>query len=196
MHHWHLPLQSGIDAGDIHYYAITASINDCLLRRRWDSSWVAVVDLDEFIVARQGRLCDMLPPDASALLFRNAFFPRHWPLDGSNELESTAANNVSEKTRRLLWRSSVIWEPYKRSKYVVRPERVRVAGNHFVFRFVGNASAEEEHRVVDESRALLHHYRFMEDGETGYAVAWRGAEAEGAVLDRAALRFYERYDEE
>ena len=79
---WTLPTiekQEGTWTIDIHYYGQLAALNDCLYRNKARSKFVALFDLDEFIVPQNPDVLtwmEMLEqlPKASAYLFRNSFY--------------------------------------------------------------------------------------------------------------------------
>ena len=88
---------------EIRTEGIFAALNDCLYRHMFDSRYLLMIDLDEFIIPRGGQastLLDMLaalyassiPPAVinrlGAFYFRNAFFYLSWPDDPQFPAES------------------------------------------------------------------------------------------------------------
>lgn len=69
---------------EIHNFGQLASLNDCLFRIRYNSRFLVVVDLDEFISLRLKHdttwydMLKLLPDDKAAYSFRNVFFRKQW----------------------------------------------------------------------------------------------------------------------
>lgn len=187
---------------DVHYSAIMVSINDCVFRRRGDSRWAAVVDLDEFIVVRQktpyaidqtllqflDRLQTLSSRPFASAVFRNAFFPRDWPryVESASENRSSSLGRIADNITllALVYRRARLWSQHDRSKSVVDPHRVRLAGNHFVFQIYCWWCLKEAAVVPEE--ALLHHYRRKEiDGKH----IWNASDTGAFRLELGALPF-------
>ena len=145
----------------IHNLAQMAAINDCLLRHRHNTNFIAILDLDEFIIPRRQRdmtWTDMLErlPKASSYIFRNVFFPTQW-----SSLKTNAA--VSRKgvfkiygllVLDKLKRESFIWENKMRSKTILNPRAIDISGIHFVWEHRKGNSVN-----VAQTIGLVHHYR-------------------------------------
>ena len=136
----------------IHYYAQMAAINDCIFRHRMNTIFIAIFDLDEFIIPRNSEdftWYDMLErlPKASSYVFRNVFFPIQWEYRRNNTLN---ASTVLDTVKR----ESFVWPFSKRTKMILDPKVVNISGIHFVWEHT------EGYKVnVRKDIGLLHHYR-------------------------------------
>ncbi|XP_063230453.1 uncharacterized protein LOC134535315 [Bacillus rossius redtenbacheri] len=171
---------------EIRTEGLFAALNDCLYRSMHRYSYVALVDLDEFIVPRHNdTLQDLIReldngsyPDTGCYIFQNAFFYLQW----GDDVAALASGDQLERslvTLRKTRRSAELHPYKKRSKYLCRPERVVEAGNHFAWQYL-----RWEHRAlnVPPDAAILHHYRACEFGGDDCV---RTASA----LDRTARRY-------
>ena len=112
--------------------------------------YLAVVDVDEFIspsinastsgsvVQGEGiKLFDLLDDldrelSVGSFVFANVFHYTSWPSIQENNVSSSSIPDLVTQTKVM---RKTISEPHgKRSKYVVRPEGVMLAGNHAVHR--------------------------------------------------------------
>lgn len=171
---------------EIRTEGIFASLNDCVYRTMYRFKYVAMIDLDEFIVPHlDGNLKLLLnrlvnysvskDHKAGAFSFKNAFFYLQWPDDpeylklananpGRQANEKSTKNNLPvylttlAKTRRR----ATLHSHRERSKLIVVPDYIVEVGNHFVWQFLPNKHSFH----IDEKAAFLHHYRICEFGGT------------------------------
>lgn len=155
VHPWTMRLRE-----NIWYLGQVVAINDCIRRHKNSTNFIAVFDLDEFIIPRWGNdrtWNEMLQrlPRASSYIFRTVFFPKQIQMKG-NESEQT---NLKSKQYNLITmtktnRTSKIWPAEIRSKAMHNPRNVDVAGIHYAFYLTRG-----ENIVVDTNIGLVHHYR-------------------------------------
>ncbi|XP_015435813.1 PREDICTED: LOW QUALITY PROTEIN: uncharacterized protein LOC107191321 [Dufourea novaeangliae] len=153
---------------EIRTEGLFAALNDCLYRSMYKYEYVALVDLDEFIIPRHNdTTIDLIrwmssrinTKSTGAYSFQNAFFYLQWaddPFIVTSRTPIEAGLITLRKTRR---RAKL--HPHKqRSKYICRPQNVVEAGNHFVWEFIpGHGTLN-----VPSEAAILHHYRVCEFG--------------------------------
>ncbi|XP_077527501.1 uncharacterized protein LOC144138877 [Haemaphysalis longicornis] len=158
---WELPIAS---QREIRTEALFAALNDCLYRTMYRFRWVAMIDLDEFIVpagnitipAMLKRLHERDKSGrAGAYSFRNAFFYLQWPDD-----PVAAHDRLPLVTLRKTLRKLHLHAHRQRSKCILEPESVVEVGNHFVWEFLAGKTTVN----VASSVAFLHHYRVCEFG--------------------------------
>ncbi|CAN8003434.1 unnamed protein product [Ixodes hexagonus] len=158
---WELPI---VSQREIRTEALFAALNDCLYRTMYRFRWVAMIDLDEFIVpAGNVSLPVMLRRlqernangRAGAYSFRNAFFYLQWPDD-----PIAAQDRLPLVTLRKTLRKAHLHAHRQRSKCILEPESVVEVGNHFVWEFLAGKTTVN----VASSVAFLHHYRVCEFG--------------------------------
>lgn len=155
VHPWTLGIRE-----KIWYFGQTAAINDCIFRHKNSTDFIAVFDLDEFIIPRWGddrTWNEMLQrlPRASSYIFRTVFFPRQIQMKG----HESGRTNLTSKDYNLITmtktnRTPKIWPAKLRSKAMHNPRNVDVAGIHFAFSLTRGKNI-----VVDTSIGLVHHYR-------------------------------------
>ncbi|KAM7287993.1 beta-1,4-galactosyltransferase galt-1 [Ixodes scapularis] len=156
---WQLPIAS---QREIRTEALFAALNDCLYRTMHAFRWVAMIDLDEFIVPAGNitlpamlRRLHAAHQRAGAYSFRNAFFYLQWPDD-----PTTARDRLPLVTMRKTLRKAHLHAHRQRSKCILEPESVVEVGNHFVWEFLAGKATVN----VASSVAFLHHYRVCEFG--------------------------------
>ena len=140
-------------------------VNDCLYRSMYLSAVTVFIDTDEFVVPRQTAIKtwqQMLEEtECSAAAFvsvKNVFFKKEWPDDGNATNVTKLLDLVTQlKTKR----EKKIWPHGSRSKYMVRPELVKVTGIHKAWQLM--AFAKKNICRLWEGDALLHHYRWWDD---------------------------------
>ena len=155
---------------EIHYFGQLATVNDCVYRYMYRTKFLVFSDFDEIFVPRKfpawsQTMNDIIQDTSShaqwsaAFVLRNAFFPldcqdaavlRNYPLLRQYNLKSLL------KVIRI----SMLWPHLSRSKCILRPRFVTVAGVHYMWGFTGNYT----HYNVTETTALLHHYRHYMEG--------------------------------
>jgi hypothetical protein len=174
---WQLPMMS---QREIRTEGLFAALNDCLYRNMYHYGYVALIDLDEYIVPRRN---DSLPAllswlsrpgtrAAGSFSFQNAFFYLQWPDDKS------AANGLDLITQRKTRRRAKLHPHKQRSKYICKPELVVEAGNHFVWEYIPGRGTLN----VPADAAILHHYRVCEFGGDDCVKS-------ASIVDKTAHRF-------
>ncbi|XP_078038157.1 uncharacterized protein LOC144470636 [Augochlora pura] len=181
-----------ISQREIRTEGLFAALNDCLYRSMYKYEYVALVDLDEFIIPRHNdTIVDLIrwmgsrinTKSTGAYSFQNAFFYLQWaddPFIVTSRTPIEAGLITLRKTRR---RAKL--HPHKqRSKYICRPQNVVEAGNHFVWEFIpGHGTLN-----VPSDAAILHHYRVCEFGGDDCIKTQ-------SVIDRTAYKYKERLSE-
>ena len=135
----------------LHYYGQLAALNDCLFRNKGRSHFVAVFDVDEFIVPRQRQHFtwrDMFSslPKSSVFVFRNAFFMKS---------TDSASSNKSGTVHSMVHREKELRPIDYRTKVIVNTEDALTLGIHKVWGLKSGAIIH----LVDPAVGLLHHYR-------------------------------------
>lgn len=178
-----------ISQREIRTEGLFAALNDCLYRSMYTFEYVALVDLDEFIIPRHDNTIIELirwmgtrisTKSTGAFSFQNAFFYLQWaddPYIASSRNPSETHLITLRKTRRRLK-----LHPHKqRSKYVCKPKEVVEAGNHFVWEFIpGHGTVN-----VPPDAAILHHYRVCEFGGDDCVKTQ-------SVVDKTAYKYIEK----
>ncbi|XP_015597945.1 uncharacterized protein LOC107269043 [Cephus cinctus] len=175
-----------ISQREIRTEGLFAALNDCLYRSMYKYDYVALLDLDEFIIPRHNyTIPDLMKwtnsriniKSAGAYSFQNAFFYLQWADDPNVALSRTpteAGLITLRKTRRRMK-----LHPHKqRSKYVCKPEYVVEAGNHFVWEFIPGHNTLN----VPSDAGILHHYRVCEFGGDDCIKT-------SSVVDRTAYKY-------
>lgn len=153
VHPWTLKLPE-----QIHYFGQMTAINDCIFRHKNVTEFLAIFDLDEFIIPRYGNdrtwnnMFQRLPR-ASSYIFRTVFFPRQIKMKGyeSGSVHQNKYNFFSmEKTSK----TPMIWPAKTRSKAIHNPRNIDVGGIHFARSFKRGRAV-----VVNTTIGLVHHYR-------------------------------------
>ncbi|XP_015928667.1 uncharacterized protein [Parasteatoda tepidariorum] len=186
---WTLPVKS---QKEIRTEAIFSSLNDCVFRTMYFFRYVIMLDFDEYIIPREHEtymdMLHQLEEDnkhirgrPGSFVFKNVFFYLYW------ENDTTVYGAEPEKppqwvpylitqykTRRL----STSMKIGSRSKYIVVPDRIIEVGNHVVWRHTSGSRAIS----VQDTVALLHHYRICEFG--GFSCLKKDS-----VVDRTATKF-------
>ena len=143
------------------YFAQMAAINDCVMRHRTNTEFIAIFDLDEFIIPRQDTdktWADVFRrlPEASSYIFRTIFFPIRWKLVGKQKTLVNDLNNTTQSdflTLRKLTAVRKIFPSKIRSKTIVNPRNIGIAGVHYVL-----SHTKGDGFTVDPDIALVHHY--------------------------------------
>lgn len=157
----------------VHYFAQLAALNDCLYRSLHRSTLLVFTDLDEILVPRTphrdwSAVLDSvsqahLPGPGTAFpgvyLVRSSFFRTDWPSDEEVPRDAVDRHLVTlTKTRR----ETKVYPWSDRSKYVVWTKAVQLVGVHDVVA-VMHGGVTSVH--VDDSTALVHHYRLWFDDD-------------------------------
>lgn len=130
----------------LHYCGQIVALNDCLYRSKVYSTYIAVLDIDEFIIPHMEEdmtWLDMMRrlPESDVFIFRHALYYGEIPV--SNMLI----------TQTFFSRQMLPNVPYERSKYIAFTDSVIIAGVHFPKEILG------KDYTVNTRVGLLHHYR-------------------------------------
>ncbi|XP_033211221.1 uncharacterized protein LOC117169137 [Belonocnema kinseyi] len=181
-----------ISQREIRTEGLFAALNDCLYRSMYTFEYVALVDLDEFIIPRHDdTIVELIrwmgtrisTKSTGAFSFQNAFFYLQWADD---PYVSTSRNPIESGliTLRKTRRRSKLHPHKQRSKYVCKPREVVEAGNHFVWEFIpGHGTVN-----VPSDAAILHHYRVCEFGGDDCIKTQ-------SLVDRSAYKYLEKLAE-
>ena len=153
---WQLPTELKKKS---HYHDQLAAINDCLYRNRNLTEYLAFNDFDEYIIPRDQDTttwADMMSKlkYGNSYSFRNTYFWRKWASKGNTSKDNHSDNLL---TMSVLKHANYTFPNRKRSKVIIRPEKVEIMHIHFVARNV--SGVEETSNGVDINIGLLHHYR-------------------------------------
>ncbi|KAJ8678534.1 hypothetical protein QAD02_014321 [Eretmocerus hayati] len=177
---------------EIRTEGLFAALNDCLYRSMYSYEYLALLDLDEFIIPRhEDTILDLIrwmstrssSKTTGAYSVQNAFFYLQWP-DDPYVRTSRRATEAGLVTLRKTRRRSKLHPHKQRSKYVCRARDVVEAGNHFVWEFVPGRGTLN----VPADAAILHHYRVCEFGGDDCVKS-------ASVVDRSAYRYLDRLAE-
>ncbi|XP_066951094.1 uncharacterized protein [Macrobrachium rosenbergii] len=185
---WNLPTSEWEELWDM---GSLISLNDCVYRSSGKHSFVAVVDLDEFIVPKKTfRSLEELYRNVlnfrkgnhgDAVLFSNVFFCLDF-----KEPSSPTNKNESFPIFKYTRRESRLWPPKTRSKMLVVPEAVVTVGHHMVHGFVSKTLTN---RSSSKLFAVLHHYRVCEDIHLGMFGTGKEVLGESTVRDLSMLQY-------
>ena len=149
VHAWHYPrsLLQG------HYYGQIALINDCVYRFMYRTQYLALIDLDEFIVPRSHDSWDeMLNASGcdltAAMVFRQVAFK----MERDHYKGQLTSQNSSPVTSRRSRREVQPLPCLERSKMILQPQHTHLANIHSLFK-------SSEYCCVAPQVGLLHHYR-------------------------------------
>uniref|UniRef100_A0A6P4FKS7 Uncharacterized protein LOC108050731 isoform X2 n=1 Tax=Drosophila rhopaloa TaxID=1041015 RepID=A0A6P4FKS7_DRORH len=190
---WNLRMRS---QKEIRTEGLFAALNDCLYRTMYRYKYLALVDLDEFIVPRYSDTLNELITslnqrfrnrNTGAYSFQNAFYYLQFADDslassgiegGNDQLASVRASLVTQRKTRRRYK---LHPQKQRSKYICKPEAVVEAGNHFVWEFApGKGSLN-----VPPKEAILQHYRVCEFGGNDCIKA-------PSIVDRTTTKYVNR----
>ncbi|XP_065356787.1 uncharacterized protein LOC135951130 [Calliphora vicina] len=190
---WNLRMRS---QKEIRTEGLFAALNDCLYRTMYRYKYLALVDLDEFIVPRlNDTLQELLSSlnsrfrnrNLGAYSFQNAFFYLQFADDPllarlvEGENMDIAKLKAALVTQRKTRRRFKLHPQKQRSKYICKPEDVIEAGNHFVWEYSpGKGSLN-----VPPTDAILQHYRVCEFGGNDCIKA-------PSMVDRTATKYVNR----
>ncbi|KAH8403325.1 hypothetical protein KR222_010812 [Zaprionus bogoriensis] len=190
---WNLRMRS---QKEIRTEGLFAALNDCLYRNMYRYKYLALVDLDEFIVPRYtDTLNELLSSlnqrfrnrNTGAYSFQNAFYYLQFADDplassgipgGNDQLGSVRASLVTQRKTRRRYK---LHPQKQRSKYICKPEAVVEAGNHFVWEFSPGMGSLN----VPPKEAILQHYRVCEFGGNDCIKA-------PSIMDRTTTKYVNR----
>ena len=158
---------------EIRTEGIFASLNDCLYRTMYRFKYVAMIDLDEFLIPHQdddlkvllSRLTSLplAKNRAGAFSFQNAFFYLQWPDDPKySQLSGVPTANhlpVYLTTLAKSRRKAIAHSHRQRSKLILLPDATVEVGNHFV----SNSSPDAGEFISEKFRRkpLLTSYKLL-----------------------------------
>ena len=179
---WNMPI-SIKNPREIHYFGQLAALNDCLYRNRHKTKYIAVLDIDEFIIPKQNDVyswSEMLKrlPIVSSYGFRNVFFRRNSDSFQSGEDYSKAARKYKLITLTKLRRDKFVFPLYQRSKLIVNPKKVETIGIHNIWGYKAG-EVNSDTLPIAEDIGLLHHYRFWYSTDT----------SSESVVDKGVLKY-------
>lgn len=171
---WRLPMavdtypNSGV-APEIHYFAQSVALHDCLFRNKGESEYVVNIDLDEFIVPKDSgiktwsELIQTVRVDsAKVYVFRSSFFRKDWEQYYSSGEQSVVAQakKYGISTLQYFNREKRVFVKGSRSKYIAKTDAVNTLMIHFVPMIPLKYDV-----TVSEDLAILHHYRSLHEGD-------------------------------
>lgn len=157
---WNLPP----DLDDMWALGQVANINDCIYRFMNTASYIAVVDLDEFITPRHVMtipelmsIHDVAWKNSGSFLMRSCVFCLEYEPDNLPDFIPKFV------TQTCIRRENKVWPFHHRSKYIVKPNLIISAGIHYVKEHMPKVTE----CLVKPSQVLVHHYRAKLCGHEG-----------------------------
>lgn len=150
VHMWNIPLDNDI----IHEYGQMIFTQDCISRSKYKFTHTIIVDLDEYIV----------PQVRENIKSLNSYLDYYYPYAGSYVIpmvlfcDEYSVENFDISPFHVLnhnKRQKTHWQHKFRSKYIIRPNRVRYGGVHFVWKF----ESYFKEIYLSSDIAQLNHYR-------------------------------------
>ena len=144
-------------------YGRVAAINDCYRRQRYKSSYIVILDINEYIIPKNRKTFswkDMMLEIPSirkgAFVFQLSYFRTDWPDASSNDNITNIANamNYGLETLLKINREDVILPPDIETKYIVQSNRVKILGVCSVLEMNPDYSST----LVQPSIAFVHKY--------------------------------------
>ena len=155
LHDWHFPKS----IHGHHYFGQISLITDCMYRFMYRTQFLALIDLDEFIVPRKHNSWEAMLNTSScnnhsAVLFRNVFFNLANPDDKAYNLNMSSNQSQGFVTLRKSVRDIKPFNCRVRSKIMIQPHDVSMPNIHYGSPRVGGKSC-----CMNITLGLLHHYR-------------------------------------
>lgn len=186
--YWNVPTTDWEKLWDLG--SLTA-LNDCVYRSSKKHTYVAVVDLDEFIVPKMKGLTlediykkvisHKVGNHGDAALIRNVFF--------CYEFENTK-NNATDANElpifRYIHREDRIWPSKLRSKMIVVPEAVVALGHHMIHHF---AKGNLKNHGAPNTIAVMRHYRTCKEVNMGTHATGPRVLDQKTVKDASMMKF-------
>ena len=173
IYNWDLP--TNIDA---FYYAQHSLVQDCIYRYMYSSKFIALVNVDEFILPRihsnlLGMLNNLSCRNVGQYLFQNKFFPLNLP--NTNEVIRHKNNRILQSTLlNHVMKEDKDWGYNHHSKTVVNPRSVEIGEIHNMRKMRHGATTCR----VSPQKAVMQHYR-----------EWNVRDDVPIVVDVTARRF-------
>lgn len=188
MLHWNVPTTDWEKLWDLG--SLTA-INDCVYRSAKKHAYVAVVDLDEFIVPKLKGLtledvykkviAHKMGEHGDAALIRNVFF--------CYEFEKTKSDAIDKDELpifRYIHREDRIWPSKQRSKMIVVPGAVVALGHHMIHHF---AKENLKNHGAPNTIAILRHYRTCNEVNMGIHATGPRVLDQKPIKDASMMKF-------
>ena len=181
-----LPWPLEVDSKSIKNLGHMALINDCLYRYMYKTKYLVYLDLDELLVPKTEpswvkTISSLHCENKVEAIFKNVFFKTEWSDD-----EVFSGNQTVQRLHLLSLlkskRESKIWPHRSRSKYIIRPQKINVAGVHFAH---GQVSKPSSTCLVPDSVAWVQHYRNWDDPKPGWVVDRQLHTLSDAIILRA-----------
>ncbi|MPC08669.1 hypothetical protein E2C01_001262 [Portunus trituberculatus] len=184
---WNIPFNEWETLWDL---GSLTSINDCVYRTSYQHNYVAIVDLDEFIVPRApisnlGQLYTSVikhkhGKEGDSVLILNAFFCSEF------QTKNQTNENNDFKVFTDIFRETRLWPPKSRSKVIVVPEAVVAVGHHMVHHFLKPTS---KNQASPKLFAVLHHYRNCDGLRMGIHATGSKVLNQKPIRDSAILKY-------
>ncbi|XP_063603295.1 uncharacterized protein LOC134779216 [Penaeus indicus] len=186
--HWNVPTTDWEKLWDLG--SLTA-LNDCVYRTSKKHAYVAVVDVDEFIVPQMKGLTlegvykkvisHKVGNHGDAALIRNIFF--------CYEFENTKddAIDINElPIFRYIHREDRVWPSKQRSKMIVVPAAVVALGHHMIHHF---AKENLKNHGAPNTIAVLRHYRTCKEVNMGTHATGPRVLDQKIIKDASMMKF-------
>lgn len=145
----------------------------CIARCKWETYWLATLDLDEFLVPMAG---DSLPPILQEF-HQEVGIQVNWTTFGTGGVEEIPSDQLLIET--LLWRAPDYHDSHYLVKSIVRPPHVNMccSAHYFLYKY-DRCAVDTNHtpqpprsphdmgarnRSVLRNKMVVHHYRFRDE---------------------------------
>ena len=148
---------------EVNQYGRVAAINDCHRRQRYKSSYIVILDINEYIIPKNRETFswkDMMLEIPSirkgAFVFQLSYFRTDWPDASSNDKITNIANAMNYGLQTLLKinREDLILPPDIETKNIFQSNRVKILGVSSVLEMNPDFSST----LVQPSVAFVHKY--------------------------------------